>query len=100
IRRAPETGIARPVVDELELGVVAVPGPGRAATALPLVAGIGHPEIVSGGAKLRIVLVGFGRESHLVVRAVVPVSPDQLAGREIVGLHPSTRRELVATETG
>src|SRR5690606_643011 len=77
--RVPGAGVARAVVEEVQLGVVRVPAPRRAAAPLPLVAGPrGHAEVLA----LVVVVerLEVRADADLAVRARAVHAPDLLAG--------------------
>src|SRR4029079_1062152 len=93
--RVPGRGIARTVVDQVELRVVRVPAPGRAAADLPLIAFPGLEARISAdrfaefGGLLRI-------DQQVLVGALGPGAPDLLAVGGRVGGDPAAHAELAA----
>ena len=98
-RWAPQAGVAGRVVDELVLGIVAVPAPSRAAADLPVLAGEGlDAEILAGRAVMRVGLVGVGGQAHVLVGTRRVALPNLRAVLKVVGGHAAAGGELVAAE--
>ena len=103
LHRVPGAGVARAVVHQVELRVVAVPAPGRAAADLPLIALPGLERRVP--AHRRHLAVGPGHrrvriDQHLRVRPGAVGLPDLLAGLDVVGGDVTTHAELAAGNAG
>ena len=81
----PRSRVAGAVVEEVQLGVVAVPAPGGAAAALPLVALPGLDR---------------SREADLGLGAGAVHPPHLLAGVDVVGGHEAAHAELAARDAG
>ena len=88
LRRVPGRWVARAVVHEVEVGVVGIPAPGRAAADLPLIA---LPGVGAGVRADRLAEVGglCWIDQRIGVGAFGIAAPRQLAVLDIVGADPS-----------
>src|SRR4029079_3113138 len=99
IGRAPQTGVTGRVVDHLQLGVISVPVPSRAAADLVVLAREGRDtEIGTSLTELRGGLVGVGTDAHGLVGTRAVALPNLRAILQRVGRHTTASSELVATE--
>src|SRR5262249_54464069 len=93
----PGRGIARPVVHQVQLGIVRIPAPGGAAADLPLLAlpGVGAGVRADGlaevGGLLRI-------DQRVPARAHRIAAPDLLAVLDVIGGHRAANAELAARD--
>ena len=95
LRRVPGRWVARAVVHEVEVGVVGIPAPGRAAADLPLIAlpGVGAGVRADRLAERRRL---FRIDQRIGVGTFGIAAPRQLAVLDIVGADPSAHAELAA----
>ena len=97
--RVPGAGVAGAVVDEVQLGVVGVPAPGRASADLPLVA---LPRVEARVRADRLQHRGghLGIDQHLFVGTGAVCLPDQAAVVDVVGGEEAAYPELASADAG
>src|SRR4029077_16642955 len=96
--RVPGGGIARAIVDQVQLGIVGEPAPGAAATGLPLIA---LPSLEAGILADRLAYCGglLGIDQELVVRTLRKAAPDPTTALEIVSGHMTMHAKLAARDS-
>ena len=99
IGRAPQAGVTGRVVDDLQLGVIAVPAPSSATTDLVILAREGlDAEIGTSLAELRVGLVGIGGQAHVRIGTRALALPNLRTIRKAVGRNATASSKLVTAE--
>ncbi len=99
IGRAPQAGVTGRVVDDLRVGVIAVPTPSRAAADLVVLAGEGlDAKILAGLTELRVGLVGVGGQADISIGTRAVANPNLLAVGQVEGRDTTASGELVTAE--
>ena len=93
--RIPGRGISRAIIHQIEIGIVGIPTPGRAAADLPFIA---LPRAGAGVLADRLAEAGrlFRIDQRVGIGAFRIAAPRQLAGLDIVGADPTANAELAA----
>src|SRR6185312_5887261 len=93
--RVPDAGVARAVVDEIQLRVVRDPTPDRAAAQPPLLRRPAGDALI-GPLILRIKRVELGADQDVLVGTGVVPAPDLLAGLDVERGDPAADAQLAA----
>src|SRR4029450_8359720 len=86
IRRTPQAGVTGRVVDNLQLGIIAVPTPSSTAADLVVLAREAlSPQVPTSLPELRVGFVGVGRQAHVLVRTRAVADPNLRAVPQVEG---------------
>src|SRR5262245_6624775 len=99
IGRAPQAGVTARVIDQLQLGIVAVPTPSGTAADLVVLAREGlDTQVRTSLPELRVGFVGVSRHAHVLVGTGAVADPSLRAVLQVEGSHTAARGKLVTTK--